>query len=226
MVALVVLNGDVELAFLREQLAQADWVVAADGGARQVTAAGGVCDVVVGDGDSLDAADLARVQAANPQVEVRRFPTAKDATDGELALRAAAAMRPERIVAAGGFGGPRLDHEIASVLLLANPELRGCEVVLADRRRDVRLVRRRAEIHGRIGDVVTLLAVGGTAAGVESTGLAYALAGRDLTVGASLGVSNELSSAAATIELRSGMVLLIHERLGAPDADRARTGRA
>ena len=93
---LVVLNGDIDPAFLARQLATADRVVAADGGARAVTEAGDACDVIVGDGDSLGEQGLVEAQAANPDVEVRRFPTAKDATDAELAMRAALEVDPER----------------------------------------------------------------------------------------------------------------------------------
>ncbi len=208
---LVVLNGDVDPAFLARQLATADRVVAADGGARAVSESGGICDVIVGDGDSLGEAGLSEAQAANPDVEVRRFPTAKDATDAELALRAAIEVDPERILVVGAFGGARLDHELASVMLLANPSWRDRAVVLADGRREVRLVTDRAEIHGKAGDIVTLLAVGGPAENIRSNGLAYELDGRSLRVGTSLGVSNELTCSAAMLEVGSGMVLLVHE---------------
>jgi thiamine pyrophosphokinase len=212
---LVVLNGDIDPAFLARQLATADRVAAADGGARAVTEAGAACDVIVGDGDSLGEEGLAEARAANPQVDIRRFPTAKDATDAELALRTALEVDPEHIVVVGAFGGARLDHELASVMLLANPSWRDRAVVLADGRREVRLVTDRAEIRGQAGDIVTLLAVGGTVRGIHSHGLAYELAGRDLDVGTSLGVSNELTGATATLEIESGMLLLVHEH-GSP----------
>lgn len=208
---LVVLNGDIDSAFLAQQLATADRVVAADGGAAAVTAAGGVSDAIVGDGDSLDESEFTKAQAANPDVEVRRFPTAKDATDAELALRAALEANPERIVVVGAFGGARLDHELATVMLLANQRWRDCDVVLADGCRDVRLVTDRAQILGRAGDLVTLLAVGGPAENIRSSGLAYELHGRSLEVGTSLGVSNELTGSTATLDVGSGMVLLVHE---------------
>ena len=208
---LVVLNGDIDSAFLAQQVAAADYVVAADGGASAVTALGAHCDVIVGDGDSLGEAGFAQARAANPDVEIRRFPTAKNATDAELALRTALEADPERIVVVGAFGGARLDHELATVMLLANPRWRDRDVVLADGRREVRLVNDRTEIQGRAGDIVTLLAVGGPVRDIYSRGLAYELGGRGLEVGTSLGVSNELSDSAATLEVGSGMVLLVHE---------------
>ncbi|MYD95292.1 MAG: hypothetical protein F4Y02_16750, partial [Chloroflexi bacterium] len=57
---LVVLNGDIDSAFLAQQLATADRVVAADGGAAAVTAAGGVCDVIVARGATLGGARAGR----------------------------------------------------------------------------------------------------------------------------------------------------------------------
>ncbi|MCY3959630.1 MAG: thiamine diphosphokinase [Chloroflexi bacterium] len=208
---LVVLNGDIDSAFLAQQVAAADYVVAADGGASAVTALGAHCDVIVGDGDSLGEAGFAQARAANPDVEIRRFPTAKNATDAELALRTALEADPERIVVVGAFGGARLDHELATVMLLASPRWRDREVVLADGCRDVRLVTDRAEIRGRVGDLVTLLAVGGSAENIQSSGLAYELDGRSLEVGTSLGVSNELTGSTARLAVGSGMLLLVHE---------------
>ena len=208
---LVVLNGDIDPAFLARQLAAADRVVAADGGARAVTAAGGACDVIVGDGDSLDAAGFAQARASNPDLEIHRFPTAKDATDAELALRTALEADPQRIIVVGAFGGARLDHELATVMLLANPRWRDRDVVLADGRREIRLVTDRANVHGRAGDIVTLLALDGPARNIHSHGLAYELGGRSLEVGTSLGVSNELTGSSATLEVASGILLLVHE---------------
>ena len=208
---LVVLNGDIDPTFLAGQLKAADRVVAADGGARAVTAAGAACDVIVGDGDSLGEAGFAKARTANPEVEIRRFPTAKDATDAELAMRTALEVDPDRIIVVGAFGGARLDHELATVMLLANERWRDREVVLADGRRDVRLVTDQAEIRGRAGDIVTLLAVGGPVGNISSRGLSYELGGRSLEVGTSLGVSNELTGSTATLEVGSGMLLLVHE---------------
>ena len=208
---LVVLNGDIDPAFLARQLAMADRVIAADGGARAVTAAGGICNVIVGDGDSLGEDGFARAREANPNVEVRRFPTAKDATDAELAIQTALEVDPKRIVVVGAFGGSRLDHELANVLLLANERWRDRRVVLADGQRDVQLLTDQAEIRGCAGDIVTLLAVDGPVANVRSRGLSYELGGRSLEVGTSLGVSNELTGSTATLEVGSGMLLLVHE---------------
>ena len=58
-----------------------------------------------------------------PGAEVERHPAAKDATDLELALEAAAARDPAEIVVVGGAGG-RLDHLVGGLLVLAGDALR------------------------------------------------------------------------------------------------------
>jgi len=74
-------------------------VIAADSGAEL----GGRIDLLVGDLDSISAETLAGIE------RVERHPAKKDATDLELALRAALRLEPERILVVGGAGGrPRM----------------------------------------------------------------------------------------------------------------------
>ena len=51
--AVVALGGDADPTHVRRALARAQLVIAADGGAAHIEAAGGVCDVIVGDMDSV-----------------------------------------------------------------------------------------------------------------------------------------------------------------------------
>ena len=98
-------------------LPAADLVIAADGGVDRALALGLHVDLAIGDFDSVTPAGLAAAEAAGARVE--RHPAAKDATDLELALDAAIALGPARIVVVGSGGG-RLDHLLGSVLLLAD----------------------------------------------------------------------------------------------------------
>ena len=145
------------------------------------------------------------------------FPSEKDATDGELALRAALESDPDRIVVVGAFGGNRLDHEFANISLLANEDWRDRDVVLVDPTRRVSLLTNRTEINGVAGDVITLIPFGGGVTGISSEGLRYELNNRDLVVGTSLGVSNELIGVVAKIVVAPGMLLVVHEGQRATD---------
>lgn len=117
-----------------------DLVVAADGGAAACERLGLRPDLVVGDMDSLDAAVLETLE--RDSVEIRRVPRDKDETDSELALLTALERGAGRITVVGAFGGPRLDHELANVALLALPRSCGVDVALLDDRARVRLLAR------------------------------------------------------------------------------------
>jgi thiamine pyrophosphokinase len=146
-------------------------VIAADGGARNARALGLHVGRWVGDGDSIDARELAALEASG--VPIERLPTAKDASDTEAALLAAA-ERADEIVLLGALGGERLDHGLANLGLLEHPSLERILVELYDehgaRIRLLRAVggRATAALDGRAGDLVSLLPIGGTADGVTT----------------------------------------------------------
>jgi thiamine pyrophosphokinase len=64
-------------------------------------------------------------------------------------------------------------------------------------------------VHGTVDDLVSLLAVGGQATGVTTTGLAWPLSNGVLEPGAGLGMSNRLAGPTATVEVGTGTVLVI-----------------
>src|SRR5215213_5669716 len=83
-------------------------VIAADGGARHALALGLKLDRWVGDGDSIDPADLAALAATG--VAIDRVAADKDESDSELALLAAIGAGADAIVLLGALGGARVDH--------------------------------------------------------------------------------------------------------------------
>jgi thiamine pyrophosphokinase len=181
-------------------------VVAADSGLEHALALGLDVTVAVGDFDS--AAPEAVAAAERAGVRVARHPAEKDATDLELALDAAAAMDPERILVLASRGG-RLDHELSALLLLASERYADSQVdaLVGDAR--VHVVRGSRELEGMAGELVTLLAVGGSAEGVRTEGLAYPLEHETLEPGSSRGVSNVFVSPRARVEVSRGVLLAI-----------------
>lgn len=181
-------------------------VIAADSGVEHALALGLPIHVAVGDFDSVDPDALRTAEAAGARIE--RHPEAKDETDLELALSVAVALRPARIHVLGGHGG-RLDHLLANALVLAAPAYADVELVAHMGTARVTVIRRHATLHGAPGDLVSLLAVGGTAHGVTTEGLLYPLAGEDLHAGSTRGVSNELVATHAVVHLDAGVVLAV-----------------
>jgi len=190
-------------------------VVAADGGARHASGLGLRIDRWVGDGDSLGADGVAALRAAGVLVEL--VEAAKDESDTELAIRTAVGLGAERVVILGGLGGPRVDHALANIGLLALPALRGVPACLLDPAARISLVSvpgdavesvRRA-LPGPVGGLVSLLPQGSGVTGVTTAGLLYPLVDEPLPAGPARGLSNVRMSETASIVVRSGDLLVV-----------------
>ena len=188
---------------------RADLVIAADGGARHARGLAMTIDRWVGDGDSIEAKELDALRSAG--VEVRLVPSEKDESDTELAVVSAAEAGVTRITILGALGGPRFDHSLANVTLLAHPALRGVETrILADRCR-IRLLTGPAEAQlcGQKGDLVSLLPFGGDVDGIVTSGLRYPLRNERLSAGPARGLSNERLEDEARVSIKGGRLLLV-----------------
>jgi thiamine pyrophosphokinase len=184
-------------------------VVAADGGAHGAARLGFAVDLLVGDGDSIDPAELARLEASG--VPIRRAEREKDESDTELAVLAAIEHGAERIIVVGAFGGRRFDHALANIGLLAHPALAGRSCVLLSAETRVTLLTGPTEgaLTGRVGDLVSLLPLGDGVAGVTTTGLRYPLHGEPLLVGPARGLSNVRTATTSRIVVRTGRLLVV-----------------
>lgn len=181
-------------------------VVAADGGVDAALGLGLHVDVVVGDLDSVSAAGLAAAQETGATVE--RHPVDKDATDLALAIDHAAGLGHHVVVL--GVEGGRLDHLVAGILALAAPglptvhaHLGGAAVHVVHGPGELRLTGLTR------GELLTLVPVGGDAAGVRTDGLRFPLTGEHLPAGTTRGVSNVVEGDPVVVALESGTLLAI-----------------
>ena len=184
-------------------------VIAADGGARLAEPLALRIDLWVGDGDSLGGDELDELRGAG--VPIEQAPTDKDESDTELAVLAAVARGATDITILGGLGGPRLDHAVANVALLAHPKLHGRTArILGDHSR-VTLLTGPANVQfkGRKGDLVSLLPLGGDADGVTTGGLQFPLRDERLEAGPARGLSNVRLGSTARVEVRHGRLLVV-----------------
>ncbi|MGH2427743.1 MAG: thiamine diphosphokinase [Candidatus Limnocylindria bacterium] len=210
MKAVIVAHGEVGPADAGH-LAGADLLVAADGGALALEAIAPEArpHLLVGDLDSLDPETVRRLEAAGTRVE--RHAADKEASDTELAVRAAAAAGADEILVLGAMGGERLDHELANLLLLADPSWRGRDLSIVHGRTSVRVLHAGESLllKGATGDLVTLLPMSGDAEGVTTTGLRWRLDAETLRMGRSRGLSNEVVRPPASVQLERGVLLVV-----------------
>jgi thiamine pyrophosphokinase len=190
-------------------------VIAADGGLVRARGLGMNPDVLVGDLDSLAPAAVDRAHAEG--IEIIRASVDKDESDTELALLEAVRRGATRVTILGAFGGPRLDHALANVWLLAHPAVAGVHVTLLDGRTRLDLVAAPGPggdpvdrgLPGPVGALVSLLPHGGDVTGITTHGLRYALHDEPLLVGPARGLSNVRTAPDAWVRVRDGRLLVI-----------------
>jgi len=206
--AVVFIGGDPPHSGVVAHLPADRWVVAADSGLDHADALGVAVDLVVGDLDSVSEAGLARAVAAS--VSVERFPTDKDFTDTELALRAALRHGASHVVVVSCVG-ERLDHSFSALSLLADPSLAGVTVEAWWGAAHVDALRGPASrvIAGRVGETVSLLPIDGPARGVVASGVQYPLHHETLSATAGRGVSNVFTETELHLSIDSGALLVI-----------------
>ena len=203
--ALVVTGGPIPAN--QGPLPSADLIIAADGGADNAAALGLTVDLVIGDLDSVSSAAVARAK------KVERHPEDKDETDLELALSAAVAAGTGSVTVVGTLGG-RVDHALANLLVAASKRWSNLRIDLRIDGAQAGVVRDHVEIVAQVGDVVSLLAVGGRATGVTTTGLAWPLANAEVKPGVGLGLSNRMAAPKAEVVVNDGTLLVIVDRTG------------
>lgn len=189
-------------------------VVAVDRGYKSAVAVGCRVDRIVGDLDSLSPQAVARAEELG--VEIVRFDTDKDESDLELALSSVARIDGVTRVHVFGIAGGRPDHAAVSVAVLTNPALAGLTLVAHLGGTRLHVVHNTLELNEPAGTIVSLLAHGGVAEGVTTTGLRWPLRDATLRPDHAWGLSNEVTADPVGIEVTAGTVLVY---VTSPQAD-------
>ncbi len=203
---LVVGGGDEPTDLDVERWPNAVSVIAADRGVDHAHHRHLAVDLVVGDLDSAGSAALAWAAEGGARIDRHRID--KDQTDLELAMNAALAMGAGRIVITGISGG-RLDHLVANLALACSPRYRSTTVDIVSGGDRMFVVRGERCLVTEPGQLVTLVPMLGDVEGVSTSGLDFALADEDLPAGSSRGVSNRARIGRITIDVTSGVLLVI-----------------
>ncbi len=206
--AIVVAGSSLDVVPGPEALTGSDLLVAVDGGADVLQRLGLRPDVLIGDMDSVS--ESTRLVAERGGVEMVLLPTAKDETDAEAALRLVVGRGAMQVTVYGALGGPRLDHLLGNLFLLAADWLKGAQVRLVDGRHEAFLAHGDVTVMGRAGDTLSLLPLTPTVLQVATAGLEYPLKSETLIQAATRGVSNVMTGATARVTHGDGALLVVH----------------
>ena len=208
---LVITGGPIDLDFAGSFLRERSFhkIIAADAGLEAAKALGLVPDVIVGDFDTVEPEVLEEFKKVEYIVwEVHR--PEKDETDTELALNRAMASGCGEIAVLGATGG-RLDHMMGNVHLLYPCLQKGIEAYILDSQNRIYLIDKertfkRREIWGKY---ISFLPLTEEVRGITLTGFKYPLHEKDIEIGTSLCISNELQGEEGAITFTDGVLIVV-----------------
>jgi len=207
---LIFANGELpDIGKARDILRRDDYVICADGGTRHASSLNLKPELVIGDMDSADNSLLKKLQADNVFIEL--FPRDKNETDLELAITRAIELTPKEIVIIAALGG-RLDQTLANIALLSDPRLAAFNIKLDDGVEEIFFCRDHVQVHGRSGDIVSLIPWGREVKGIQTENLKWQLNDETLHPEKTRGISNEMTGDAVDIKISSGILMIVHSR--------------
>lgn len=208
MKCVILANGDYgDVDSCKWLLNEADIILCADGGANYAYQMDATPAYIVGDMDSIlpQVMDFYKEQG----VEFRRYPQRKDFTDTQLILNLIEELDADEIVFLGSLG-KRLDHTLANIYCGAELALKGKKVWHYTSSYSAYLVSNEITISGKVGDMVSVLALSEQAQGVYEQGFEYPLKNVTLEKWNPYAISNVLAKNEGVIKVGKGLLLVIH----------------
>ena len=181
-----------------------DLIIAADAGYLNAQKCGVVPNILLGDFDSFDLPE-----DVSDDTEVIQFPTEKDDTDTQLAVRTALERGAKEIVIVGGLDG-RLDHTLSVLAILEDLEARHVHALVTSGMNRARFLRNNSTLIPRSKfRYLSLIAADPTVKGLTLEGCKYPLRKARLSRRNQYAISNELVGNCALIDVRRGGVWVI-----------------
>lgn len=202
-------QGTADYAHIAARMDADDVVCCADGGVNHALAMGLKPAVIIGDCDSIAPELAEQLQAQG--IAFERAPKNKDETDLQLALDWALAQGAGEVMLVTATGG-RLDLLLANVLLMCRPAYQYTHVTLVDGAQWACVLHAHDafELHGTVGDGLSLLPLSPTVESVCLKGTQWPLKNETLQFGDSRAVSNVFVKPKIKLEIGDGMLLVIH----------------
>ncbi|MEY8352223.1 thiamine diphosphokinase [Lachnospiraceae bacterium 54-53] len=209
---LIVTGGTIDYGFAGKFLESRtfDKVIAVDGGLAALHKLHLKPDAIVGDFDTVDPAVLREYKSSPDDIDWEIHKPEKDETDTELALDTAIRLGCTRLVLLGATGG-RMDHFIGNVHLLYACLKKGVEAAIADEKNWITVLERGRTFRADAarGNYISFLPLSMEVQGITLTGFKYPLVKKDISIGTSLCISNELTGAEGSIDFDSGTLICV-----------------
>ncbi|TCS84348.1 thiamine diphosphokinase [Tepidibacillus fermentans] len=207
-----IVSGGILTERLVSMIKEDDLIIGVDRGAEWIIQHGRIPHYIIGDFDSANSSFLETIKEQYGD-KVQIFPSEKDETDTELAIRFAISLLPTSITIIGAIG-TRLDHVLANIHVLLQAERQQIPSQIFGTNNRIRIVLPNKTLLVQKGEYkyTSLIPFTEKVEGISIKGFKYPLSHATMEVGFPYGISNELISEQGTISIEKGILLVIESR--------------
>lgn len=167
-------------------------------------------DYILGDFDSIDKKVLEKYKTQ--KIKINELKPEKDFTDTEEAINLAINLKSSEIVIIGAIG-TRIDHVLANINVLKIALDNNIKAKIINEHNEIELINNELIIEkNNLYKYISIMPLTTQVEGITITGMKYPLENYTLTIGNSLGVSNEQIEKTAKIKVKDGILIVIKSR--------------
>lgn len=209
MKTLIVSGGELNKDFLQAFISnnEMDYIIAVDKGLEILDRINIFPNCILGDFDSIKNGILEKYNRQD--IKIIKLNPEKDFSDTHMALKEAIEMKSTEIYILGALG-KRMDHAIANIHILREALENNIECKIIDTNNIIKLITKGTEVvHKSKYKYISLFPLTTSVKGITLKGFKYPLTNAMLTIGHSIGVSNELLENIGTISISDGILIIV-----------------
>lgn len=214
MKTLIVTGGNINKDFFIDTIGKINFttIIAVDNGLKILNEIDIKPNHIVGDFDTVKRKILDRY-IDDKSIEIHEFNPIKDNTDTDIAIRLAVKLNSDEIIILGGIG-TRIDHVLGNIQVLKYALDNNVKCKIIDENNEIQLINKTTILNKSEIDkkYISLIPLTEKVENINLKGFKYELKNGKLTIGSSLGVSNEILKEQAIIEFDNGILIMIFSR--------------
>ena len=214
MKTLIVTGGNIEKEFLLKTIKESEFetIIAVDNGLKILSEIKVNPQHIVGDFDTVKREILEKYKE-NTSIKIHKFNPIKDNTDTDIAIRLAVELKSDEIIILGAIG-TRIDHLLGNIHVLKYALDSNIKCKIIDENNEIQLIDKTTILKKKdmTKKYISLIPLTEKVENINLKGFKYELKNGTLTIGSSLGISNEISKEEAIIEFDNGILIMINSK--------------
>ena len=214
MKTLIVTGGKLEKEFLLKTIKESEFetIIAVDNGLKILSEIKVNPQHIVGDFDTVKREILEKYKE-NTSIKIHKFNPIKDNTDTDIAIRLAVELKSDEIIILGAIG-TRIDHLLGNIHVLKYALDSNIKCKIIDENNEIQLIDKTTILKKKdmTKKYISLIPLTEKVENINLKGFKYELKNGTLTIGSSLGISNEISKQEAIIEFDNGILIMINSK--------------